>query len=110
MNCHNVTIEPVVKNGKTKQKRLNSSEFTIWHEIKVGNVPSRPSRSKVESNDDPGIERRFSWVRGHYADYTHGKGLFGNPVLRVVFWIPEYNKGDKNKGEVITSYEIEPAS
>ena len=41
------------------------------------------------------------WVRGHYADYRNGAGLFGNPKLRCVFWIPEHQRGNAELGDVI---------
>jgi hypothetical protein len=50
---------------------------------------------------------RFHSVRGHYADYTKGTGLFGNPDLRQVFWIPEHRAGNEELGTVAASYKVE---
>jgi hypothetical protein len=49
--------------------------------------------------------RRF-WVRGHYADYRDGAGLFGNSKLRCVLWIPEHQRGNSELGDVIPEYSL----
>ena len=45
------------------------------------------------------------WVRGHYADYTNGKGLFGR--LKVRIWIVEHTAGNPELGTVVSSYRVE---
>jgi hypothetical protein len=35
-----------------------------------------------------------------------GAGLFGNPKLRCVFWIPEHQRGNAELGDVIPEYSL----
>jgi hypothetical protein len=100
MNCANVSLEPTVatrRNNAAKPQR-----GTVWHEIKVGT----PCFSRQREVHHTHIEIRCCWVRGHYADYTKGRGLFGNPRLRAVFWMPEYERGNPELGEVIATYRV----
>jgi len=49
---------------------------------------------------------RFHNIRGHYADYRKGNGLFGNPKLKKLFWVPEHTAGDPELGTVVSSYKV----
>jgi hypothetical protein len=57
------------------------------------------------SPDGEKRELRFHKVRGHYADYTNGKGLFGR--LKVCIWIVEHTAGNPELGTVVSSYRVE---
>ncbi|HXS93203.1 MAG TPA: hypothetical protein VN736_01290 [Candidatus Limnocylindrales bacterium] len=105
INCHNVHLEPIggVKKAKVKS---NLDRGTVWHEIKIGPIPKIGKSADLDGGTDEHSEKRFHWVRGHYADYSKGNGLFGNPKLKVVFWIPEHGRGNKEVGDVVSSYHI----
>lgn len=51
-----------------------------------------------------GIAKAMHICRGHFADYTRGKGLFGKH--RVEVFVPEHVKGRREKGVVIKDYNI----
>lgn len=104
LGCKNVTFEAipgqfVPKNRKVAAARPNCS---VWHRIVVHDMPRRKP-SQIESS---GKRRdiRHHWVRGHFADYTEGKGLFGK--YRDVFWMPEHTRGNFNLGTVKQEHVI----
>jgi hypothetical protein len=70
-------------------------------------VPKLRKQQAAVAADGGHREVRFHWVRGHYADYSKGAGLFGNPKLRAVFWIPEHRAGNGELGTVVASYKVE---
>jgi hypothetical protein len=105
LNCHNVRLEPI-NITKPRKHRMRSQPTTIWHEIRVSSVPGVASSVRTGHNDANHTDLRFHWVRGHYADYSRGNGMFGNPDLKKVFWIPEHPRGAIDNGEVISSYVV----
>jgi hypothetical protein len=109
LNCHNVRLGPISNGLQKSPKRHRHPKAvaeTVWHEIKVTSVPNIAGRSAKEVPSGESVDIRFHWVRGHYADYSKGSGLFGNPKLKAVFWIPEHTRGEKEAGEVISSYVV----
>jgi hypothetical protein len=111
LNCRNVelVVDPSCL-PKQKQKhchRRAQTNPTIWHDIRISSVPKLPARSANSGGGADDVERRFHWVRGHFADYSKGNGLFGNPNLRCTFWMPEHHRGSADAGEVFSSYTID---
>lgn len=102
MNCANVSLAPIGNPPKHDKREREIS--SVWHEIKVTSVP-KVGRHIGPASDNP-IEIRSHWVRGHYADYSRGCGLFGREELRKVFWIPEHKAGSPELGEVVSSYKL----
>jgi hypothetical protein len=106
MNCANVELVPVPGQGHSRCHRHDRPPSSVWHEIKVTSVPKQRRQHATVAPDGEHRDVRFHWVRGHYADYTKGVGLFGNPKLRAVFWIPEHRAGNEELGTVIPSYAV----
>jgi hypothetical protein len=104
MNCANARLVPV-PNGH-KHHRHHGEPSSVWHVIQISAGP-RIRHTEPAQLPDGECHIRFHWVRGHYADYTRGRGLFGNPKLCKVFWIPEHQAGDKELGEVMSSYTVQ---
>jgi hypothetical protein len=105
MNCANVKLVPV-REGAVKHHHRNDPPSSVWHEIQVADAPKMRRTAPALPSDNEGHKVRFHWIRGHYADYTQGKGLFGNPNLRKLFWIPEHTAGDEELGTVAASYNV----
>ena len=107
MNCRNVTLRPTssAQKGKRGRKPPSKQPATVWHEIVINSVPKSRSTSNTRTwgSDDSII--RLHRVRGHFEDYTQGKGLFGK--VKGVFWMPDHERGSKSAGEVISSYRLE---
>lgn len=106
MNCKNVELRPIDE-GKFRPHEPNKIvPASVWREIVITSVPKIRSGGKDIFEKDE-REIRAHWIRGHYADYRHGAGLFGNPKLRCLFWIPEYRRGNEDLGQVIPEYTIQ---
>jgi hypothetical protein len=102
LNCANVRLVPR-QGGRYHHRRPRShgAPPAVWHEIVVDAAPRLRAPAAEGEN-----EVRLHWVRGHYADYSKGPGLFGNPQLRAMFWIPEHRAGREERGEVRASYRV----
>ena len=106
MNCRNVELRPI-PDGKSKPAGPNKLvPASVWHEIVINSVPKIRS-VRENAGESSKREIREHWIRGHYADYRDGAGLFGNASLRAVFWIPEHRAGNPELGQVIPEYAIQ---
>jgi hypothetical protein len=105
MNCHNVTLVPMAAGAPRLKKGKRHPPFSVWHEIAVTGLPQLRREQGGGLPDGEKRELRFHKVRGHYADYTKGKGLFGR--LKVRIWIEEHAAGRSELGTVAGSYRIE---
>ena len=107
MNCRNVTLRQTssAQQRKRGKKPPSKPPATVWHEIVISSVPKSRSTSNTRTwgSDDSII--RLHRVRGHFEDYSQGKGLFGK--IKGVFWMPDHERGSKSAGEVIGSYRLE---
>lgn len=106
MNCHNVKLVPQTAGGPRIKKGKPQRAYSYWHEIVVTSLPELRRQQKGElAPDGEKREVRFHKVRGHYADYTQGKGLFGKWKIRI--WIEDYKAGSPELGTVVSSYAVE---
>jgi hypothetical protein len=105
MNCHNTELRPLNPPKKAARSPRDLAPASVWHEIKITSVPKL--RTATGGQGSTPEHRRAYWIRGHYADYRKGNGLFGNPNLKAIFWIPEHRRGDEELGQVIPEYHIQ---
>lgn len=96
-----VTPPPAV--SKRHQKRYKAP-LCSYKTVKVCGFGRAPQEAQGGQHDTP----RLHIVRGHWADYRNGAGMFGNPDLRAVFWISEHERGRGEKGAIKTTYEVYP--
>jgi len=104
LNCANVQLVPV-SDGHKFHRHSDQPHASVWHVIQITAAPNIRHSVSAEAGEEE-RHHRFHWVRGHYADYTKGRGLFGNPKLRKVFWIPEHQSGEEELGTVVSSYQV----
>jgi hypothetical protein len=99
MNCHNTELRPI--NPPKKMGRASSYPVPayVWHRLRSPLYLDFEARAPGKTPAP--APRRAYWIRGHYADYRKGNGLFGNPRLKTIFWIPEHRRGDEDLGQVI---------
>lgn len=103
MNCANVSLVERPSGAKSKGLSLiPKTPRIVWHEISIGSQPIKQG----DVSEGTGIERRVHGVRGHYADYTKGRGLFGKESLKQVFWVPAHLSGSPVAGIVVSKYKI----
>jgi hypothetical protein len=103
LSCKNVTTVEVHPSTRRKKAKKDPTRI-IYREIKV-EVPSivKARQNRAERDDEVGVAHHIR--RGHFADYTKGKGLFGKYHGR--YWIPPMMVGSKDYGTVLKSYALE---
>lgn len=108
MNCRNVELRPITGGGKHRNlKAARPVPASVWNEIHITSVPKIHTTGRSAFPGECDENKRAFWIRGHYADYRKGNGLFGNPKLKAVFWIPEQRRGNEELGQVIPEYTIQ---
>lgn len=103
VNLSNIIVDTEPLEAKTTKfiERRHSINKTHYHILKV-KKPSLTKRSgKIGHEETP---MPLHQVRGHLADYTQGKGLFGKYNIRV--WVPEHWRGDLEYGQIRKDYKL----
>lgn len=106
LNCHNVKLVEMA-GGASKPKKNDHKHppFSLpWNEIAVTGLEQLQREKNETAPDGEKREIRFHKVRGHYADYTKGKGLFGKYKVRL--YIEEHTAGEPELGTVVSSYRV----
>ena len=104
LSCKNVELVESQPSHRTKKAQKDPTRV-IHRELLVKNPPTARKKSASSRDDKRGTAHHLR--RGHFADYTKGKGLFGKYHGR--YWIPPMMVGDRNFGTVIKSYRVEGA-
>lgn len=81
MNCKNAKLRPLNEGKFIPHSPNPIVPASVWHEIVITSVPKIRSTGRNIFTEDE-REIRAHWIRGHYADYRKGAGLFGNPKLK----------------------------
>jgi hypothetical protein len=108
MHCKNVSKELINPNDKLPRhviKHWEKKGKPLLDKHYILNIEPMKSVLKGEGDiDSNGIQKAMHICRGHFRDYTQGKGLFGK--YHGMFWIESHVKGSKEKGEVEKEYNI----
>ena len=112
LNCSNVEI---VKTGETSEGGKKARQARRKHgghhrgglkhhelRVKVGKQLIRVSGDKDSTGG-----RALGMVRGHFRDYSRGKGLFGQFKYPAV-WVPPHARGNAENGVVTADYVLIP--
>jgi hypothetical protein len=103
-NCKNVTtslVHPPEKLSRAHQKR-HGMPLSRYYTLNIEPMKKvLREEGKVESH---GLKHALSVCRGHFANYTEGKGLFGK--YHGQFWIPQHVRGSANQGVVTKDYAV----
>lgn len=105
MACKNVETITVRPDKKLRQARHRRGKPPL-SEYKTLRI-TVPGKGFHQERNDSAIEamrNRLHTVRGHFADYRAGKGLFGR--IKGRFWIPAHTRGDAELGEVRKDYSV----
>lgn len=103
MHVKNVELAEVPVKKRKKQRRIRPDEQIKWNTIRV-----RPQGKQYANATASGLPTMTAHhvVRGHFAQYTADKPLFGKYV--GTFWRDAHTRGDKTAGEVAKDYTITP--
>ena len=108
LHCKNVTREEVDPNKDVPRhilKHWQKKGKPLLDKYYVLNIEPMKAILKSEGKSDTvGISKALHICRGHFKDYSKGKGLFGK--YHGLFWWDNAVKGSKEKGEVNKEYNI----
>lgn len=107
LNCSNVGVKEIKRKKKKCRHDVQGDKYYV-----LAVYPTKKVRY-IEKNDMPlgkNKEKRpslpFSVRRGHFGDYTKGKGLFGR--TKGIFWFSETTTGSKENGKIKKDYRLKP--
>lgn len=105
LNCSNVQMvnQGMTTDGLSKKDiKIRKLKSLRYHElrVKVGKeiVPIYGKKGNTG-------EKGLSMVRGHFKDYSQGKGLFGR-IKKPNVWVPPHARGDARNGVIMKDYNL----
>jgi hypothetical protein len=104
MHCKNVERVQSARDHKLDrvlEKKGRPPRFT-FHTLNI--EPMKKVLRYEGESEKTGLKRALHICRGHFADYTEGKGLFGKYHGR--YWIPQTVKGSIEAGEARKDYRV----
>jgi len=108
MNCKNVRIVEARHDPDEQRRRKNADKPPLcrYQVIRID-----PAGSKVRAEGEAPkagepLPKAFHVVRGHLATYTPERPLFGRTGLHGKFWVTSHTRGAKDRGVVVSDYEV----
>jgi hypothetical protein len=104
MHCKNVRcieVKPSEKLNKATMRRGNPPHIK-YYTLEID--PMKKVLREEGQIETLGLKRALHITRGHFANYTEGKGLFGK--YHGQFWIPQHVKGSASHGIIEKDYSI----
>lgn len=107
INCSNVKMECEGRTNDDVSSKRRAKERLPWLKYHVLKVKTGGQWRNLESRSTGvGNSPAMHVVRGHFSDYSQGKGLFGK-YKRPAVWIPSHVRGKHEQGVVIKDYKME---
>lgn len=105
MHCKNVTTSDVNVPDRVREKRIRRGVPDVRY--KILNIEAMRSAIRYSSGDN-GQSRHASlglhFVRGHFKDFSQGKGLFGK--YKGLYWWADRVAGDHSNGIIDKDYRV----
>jgi hypothetical protein len=108
--CKNITYKkmgPEMSEVSRKRERLNGRYASYEYYVLRINTGDESGSAHSSSSLDDEKKIRFHLCRGHFAEYTEEKKLFGKYVGR--YWIPAHVRGNPELGTIEKDYEVKHA-
>ena len=104
VHCSNTVLNEHSPNrgDRRRAERENLPAPTRWYTLDV--EPVKRLLKTEGQIDTVGLAKALHLCRGHFADYTKGKGLFGK--YKVEVFVPEHVRGSASRGVVVKDYRI----
>jgi hypothetical protein len=107
-HCKNVKVRPDSLPEKLQKKRSKGGRVPVHRYYTLDIEPMKRVLTTDGRSREIGLKRALHICRGHFADYTDGRGLFGRH--HGMFWVPQHVKGDARTGSVIKDYDVKAPS
>jgi hypothetical protein len=108
LHCKNVKLipdSPEPKLAKAYQKR-HGRPLVRFHTLEI--EPMKQTLRREGRSAQTGLRRALHICRGHFADYTEGRGLFGKH--HGTYWIDSHVRGRVTEGVVVKDYSVDRPS
>lgn len=105
LHCKNVETTPIQVAPKVKMRREKAGIPTVEYKM-LSIAPLRKAIQAAGENQGAGssVKRALHFVRGHFKDFSQGKGLFGK--YQGLYWWHDQARGDANKGVIDKDYRV----
>ena len=104
LHCKNVTVvDEAVAKPLAKKHHARTGQWPVKYKTLVIEPLKQVLRAQGKSGE-VGLAKAMHICRGHFADYTQGKGLFGKYHGR--YWMPAVVRGTKGKSAPAREIEI----
>jgi hypothetical protein len=103
MHCKNVNLytrEPKRELGK--RARRNAAKIR-YHTLHI--EPMKKVLRSEGGSEETGIKHALHICRGHFKDFTKGKGLFGK--FKDIYWWDSQVRGSADQGVVLKDYSVD---
>ncbi len=104
LNCKNIRLETHNPSEKQNKSRVRKGKIPLlrYHVLDIG-----PMKTILETEGDSksvGLKKALHICRGHFKDFSHGKGLFGKN--KGFYWWDAQVRGNSKQGFIDKDYRI----
>lgn len=105
-NTRKLEVIPPLPTTKSQRKKDRKNPASKYYVLKIDPVDNAVAARKVGARNSPDerSEASLHIVRGHFADYTSGAGLFGR--IHGKFWMSAHIRGSAERGVTEKDYEV----
>lgn len=105
LHCRNVLTDPEPNRPpkllRAYQKR-HGVDMVRFHTLQI--EPMRKVLADAGAESATGLHKALHIARGHFRDYSEGRGLFGK--LHGIFWVDSHVRGRSSEGTVFKDYNV----
>lgn len=102
-HCRNVKVREVSP-SRHERRLAQRTRTPVWTHYVLEINPMKELLKQEGYSETRGIKYALHICRGHFANYTEGKGLFGK--YHGQYWIPQHVRGSAEQGIVEKDYEV----
>ena len=103
-NTELIDNPPPAKLSKHHEKKYGVPLVT-YKTLKVNSINKVNANEYDDDSDGDSIPKSLHIVRGNFADYRNGPGLFGKH--QDIFWRPAHVRGSAKQGVVVKDYDVQ---
>lgn len=105
LHCKNIEVlDHFPDESKNRKRRKKGKQPLVRY--KTLRITESPFTKRYKQNSTREHGAATHTVRGHFRDYSKGKGLFGNPKLKGIYWTGPMLRGSGEHGVIVKDYKI----